>query len=245
MNLNVFICEPNSNDCNILKDYLIRFQFEMSVNLKVYSFSNSQELLTFYDKYPYIHILILNTKIDRNSGVDIAKHLRKRSGDNMAILFYSNTTSDIIECIDVRPVSYMIKPINYLSFKKELIKCIGSLNNYNSLKLSLLNNEEKIYSLIFLSDLVSIKTTDKKNYVSFNLRDGLTLDAKGVIKDLYNLLSPYNFCRVNKSEILNLKYVKCLDHMELHTVYGDIFYVSNSQIKTIKNRLNSTIIKTL
>lgn len=127
------------DDMEALDDvvYLLRRYFS-----DIYTATNGQEALEVYEeKRP--DIVLLDINIPKINGLQVASKI-KEINENTPILFLTahSETDKLLKAIDLRAVSYIIKPFNIEELNESILKTINIINKRDSdnSKISLSNN---------------------------------------------------------------------------------------------------------
>lgn len=146
---------------------------------------------------------------DSYSGIELAKKIRNLS-INAYIIYITDRLEFVLQCYKVRTFDFLPEPVSYPVFKqtflnldKEIKRSKFKHNPIVSIKCNskkLLLNPKKIICIDRNGIQTTIHTTEKKIYC-----DNLSLIS------LLELLSPYSFCKSNRSYIINLHHIKSID----------------------------------
>lgn len=120
------------------------------------------------------------------------------------IVFVTNYVQYAIDGYKVDATDFILKPVNYFSFKEHFQKIEKKISQQaDFLVLNTLEGTQKI----ILDDLYYVES--EKHYLHLHLiNDGeIQFDILDTAKDMEKKLSPYNFYRCNNCYIVNLKHI--------------------------------------
>lgn len=130
-----------------------------------------------------------------------------------------------LKSYELHAIDYLLKPINYLDLRKVIKKISASKSrNLNSSTLTKARNifeDRRIDSKLSLADSKGIHIIDVSNilyceasgnYTTLYFQNGEHQMFTKNLKHLENKLTGYNFFRVYKSYLINLKHVKSISN---------------------------------
>lgn len=195
----IAVVEDEQVYTDLLRQYLQKYQKETGYELKLYFFSDGDEILEKY-KAEY-DIILMDIQMRFVDGMTAAEQIRQMDKD-VIIMFITNMTSYAIRGYDVNALDYMVKPVEYFSFSQKLGRAIERIKKNDSHFIAVpietgiqkLNIEEVYYVESFGHNLV------------FDTKQG-EVQSRGTMKKIEDLLLPYGFFRCGKSYLVNMKYV--------------------------------------
>ncbi|NFH40309.1 LytR/AlgR family response regulator transcription factor [Clostridium sporogenes] len=170
---------------------------------------SSGEQLIFSDIY--FDIVFLDIKMDKFSGIDIAKHMRENNNDTK-IVFITAFKEYVFEAFDVGAFHYLIKPVDekkifkimdrilkMFSYKENNEKCIIVKKGKNTIKVLL----DNIHFFEVQNRIINIHTQRE------------VIQYYDKIKNIEAEVPRNSFFRCHRSYIVNLKYVMKFDKTEI------------------------------
>jgi DNA-binding LytR/AlgR family response regulator len=159
-------------------------------------------------------LCILDIEMPGINGIEMAKMLKEKP-----VIFVTAYKEYALDAFNLDAVDYLQKPVQPERLKQAIQKAVKRIeSNYSTPKQVQLNTD-KGRTLIYLDQLVYIKTseTDSRDKVA-RLLDNTTLLLKNIsFEKLMSLLPAGQFCQINKKEILALKSVHSFSHSEVTT----------------------------
>jgi DNA-binding LytR/AlgR family response regulator len=187
---------------------------EQIPELEVIKAFNSPEVLLSELSTLDFDLCILDIEMPQMNGLQVANLLNQKP-----VIFITAYKEYAVEAFDLDAVDYICKPIKKERLQQAVQKALKRLNTYHPVKSFFQWNTHQGKSLIFFDRLGYIKTSeiDSRDKVIL-LVDGTTIILKNISFDqLKGILPPYQFCRINKKEIIALKIVQLFSFDEIKT----------------------------
>ncbi|MBP3507686.1 MAG: response regulator transcription factor [Lachnospiraceae bacterium] len=206
--INIAICDDEEHFCTYEKQLVMDYMTEQGCECCINTFLSGKELLESEGRvFPY-HIVFLDIEMNDVNGIEIAKEIRKYS-KNIFLVFVTAYVVYSLEGYKVDAIRFLIKDRERLAIDiKETLDTIMKKIKYVDWKLCWNFVEGK--RLIRVSDIEYIESNLHK--LSFYVReDGLkkyTIYDK--LDSIEAQLDDISFCRIHKSFLVNLKYVKAI-----------------------------------
>ena len=197
--INIAIVEDEKLYVSQLKEYISRYEKESGNRINVRVFPDGAEIVENYSGD--FDIILMDIQMKYMDGMTAAEQIRKLDSE-VIIMFITNMTQYAIRGYEVDALDYVVKPVEYFPFSQKLDRAIGRLQN-----------KKKVFVSIPVEDGVLKMEIDDIYYVEsmghsliYRTKKG-EFTARGTMKDMEEILSPYGFFRCNKGYIVNLKYV--------------------------------------
>ncbi len=205
--MKIAIVDDEKEVRNTLEEYIRRFSRESSVKMETAAFSSGDSLMEHY-KMIY-DIIIFDIDMPGTNGMDTARKLRELDS-RVTIIFITNVAQYAINGYEVGAVDYIIKPISYYDFSMKFHRTVAKAAQQKEHTIMIDTMEGlrrlKVSSVIYV-DVLS-------HYLHFHTGKNV-YTARGSMKDLENELSMYDFVRVHKSYLVNMKYVDEIQPKEI------------------------------
>lgn len=217
----------------LIKNMLLGFDMELEINIE------SNNVKTALEQFDIFHpdILLLDIQMPDGNGFDV---LRKIDQEKIHVIFITAYQEYAIQAIKFSAVDYILKPIDARELKDSIEKALELMHfDQQNIKESLkvleenlipqkrkklvLKTQESNY-IVSIDDI--IRCESDKNYTFFYLQEGKKILVSKTLKDFDILLSPYNFCRVQQSHLINLNFVDRYDKID----GGSVIMKDNSSV---------------
>ena len=201
--MRVAIIDDEKESFDLLKSYLIRYQKEHGGAFEIETFSSGEELLKDYRAI--YDILIFDIQMPGISGIDAAKKVREHD-KKAIILFITSMAQYALQGYEVEAVDYIIKPLSYYDFAMKIAKVIRKVVQQEEVCVAV-DTQEGIRKVL-VSGICYMEVLG--HYIYYHTKEGLIV-ARGSMKEAEEQFTLYNFVRVHKSYIVNLRHVTKVD----------------------------------
>lgn len=205
--IKIAVCDDNEKMLNILNQTIVQ-EFEKYTNdFAAKSYVNGNLLLDDNSNTPF-DVLFLDIDMPQISGFEIAKKLRDEF-KQCFIIFITNHSELVYQSFDFQPFHFIQKePASCLneSISSVIKKLMKHMKQHK--KIVLENSEEtavvNYYNIIYIES--------DKHYLKYHIQNRETpISIRGSINELEEKINLYDFARIHRSYIVNLKYVKAID----------------------------------
>ena len=229
----IMIVDDEKPTRELIKNMLLGFDMELEINIE------SNNIKTALEQFDIFHpdILLLDIQMPDGNGFDV---LRKIDQEKIHVIFITAYQEYAIQAIKFSAVDYILKPIDARELKESIEKALELIHfDQQNIKESLkvleenlipqkrkklvLKTQESNY-IVSIDDI--IRCESDKNYTFFYLQEGKKILVSKTLKDFDILLSPYNFCRVQQSHLINLNFVDRYDKID----GGSVIMKDNSSV---------------
>jgi DNA-binding LytR/AlgR family response regulator len=181
----------------------------------VKAFDNPEVLLREVSNLEF-DFCILDIEMPQISGLQIANLLSVKP-----IIFATAYKEFAADAFDLNAVDYIRKPLSLERLRQAIDKLILRIekDEVKAPKQFIQINTDKGKALMFFDQLCYIKTseTDSRDKIA-RLTDGGEIVLKNIsFERLSEMLPPYDFCRINKKELIALKIVRLFSFDEITT----------------------------
>lgn len=205
--IKVAIVDDEKNEQIALRRLIERYADETGTAFSVECFNGG---VHFIDKYTPVDLVLTDINMGSLNGVETCKQLRIKDPE-VIIVFITNYSGYALQGYSVHAFDFLIKPVSYDIFSILMKKVIGILEKRGDEKYVTLKGDG--VSRIKLSDIYYIEITGHKRV--YHTTNGDLFDW-GQLNDLEKELSEYGFSRCHASYLVNLKYVRKIDGLELY-----------------------------
>lgn len=143
------------------------------------------------------------------NGIEASRALRERN-QSIVLLFVTNLAQYAIAGYEVDALDYILKPINYFSFKLKIQKALETVRRVQGTLLTIASDHGQ--QLVRDSEIFYIEVQGH-NLIYHTLHGDLT--ATGTLKQIEAQLKPSGFYRCNYCYLVNLRHVGFLDGSEV------------------------------
>lgn len=167
-------------------------------------------LLGFVLVFSAVGILFqMDIDMPGRNGIEASRALRERN-QSIVLLFVTNLAQYAIAGYEVDALDYILKPINYFSFKLKIQKALETVRRVQGTLLTIASDHGQ--QLVRDSEIFYIEVQGH-NLIYHTLHGDLT--ATGTLKQIEAQLKPSGFYRCNYCYLVNLRHVGFLDGSEV------------------------------
>ncbi|MCM1273236.1 MAG: LytTR family DNA-binding domain-containing protein [Clostridium sp.] len=232
--LKIGICDDDREFIVQLEELLQKYIEKNRLKAEIQGFTQSRELFQFIENGEMFDILFLDIEIDAVSGIDIGRALRlEYHNDYTQIVFISLRENYALQLFDMRPLNFLVKPVEYKKIEyimDEYSRLFNIQNNYFEYQVGKqkyrIDERSILYFQSFGKKTFMVTSTGQKEFY-------------GKLSDAYTRLNGNIFCAVHKSYIINLRYVSEYGNDKIEMTNGDVIPVSRS----MRDKLNEKIIE--
>lgn len=234
--INIGICDDEEGFILELRKYLLQYSMEKDVEIRIYPYNNPKDLLSDIDNGVTLDLIFLDIQLKESSGVEVGKRIRSSlANETIQIVFVSSRKGYAMQLFDIRPMNFLIKPIDYQKTKYILdeFERIFHFSNcyfeYHIGKSICKVNEQAI--LYFQSQAKKVHMYIQNDHIEFY----------GKLSDILPQLKDNNFCMVHKSFIINMRYATEYKKDCIVMANGEIIPVS----RAMKDNLNKKLLENM
>lgn len=232
--LKIAICEDEVKQQEILEQYIDKILTEITKDYEILTFISGEELLENYPEN--VDIFLLDIKMDKLNGMEIAKKIREIDKKEVEIIFTTSLVKYIQDGYEVRAYRYLLKPIKFDDLKKHLTSCIKEINEKKE-NYIVVNGKNDVYK-INISHITYIEIQNKDMTIHTIDKD---YNIKMSIDKIEKELSRYNFFRCHKSFLVNISYIENIKQYIAILENKDEVPISRYRFKETKARFLSYI----
>ncbi|OZG59555.1 DNA-binding response regulator [Bifidobacterium lemurum] len=233
--LRIAIVDDDGEARAILNDHLRRYERSHSdVLFDVHEYESGEAMLRNWRGDA--DVVMLDVEMGDLDGFETARAIRERDID-VTLLFVTNMAQFAIRGYEVNALSYLLKPVSYFAFAREIDRCLTAKRVRGS-------NETMTFSTargvarVPLSHITYLECSKHKIIVH-------AVDARyeftGTLKSFLPQLEGKGFVTVNSCYLVNLRYVVAVDQTICQLRDDTRLAVSRRRRKQLLEALAATI----
>lgn len=200
----------------------------MGESFSVSSYASGEELLEKMD--PDTQILLLDIRMKELSGMEVARKIREVNGD-ICIIFITTMGQCALEGYDVHAYGFLVKPLQYEVFFRQIADAMKLLEQHTGNKLVLRRQDQMflynvrdiVYFEVYGHSLRVVTPEESQEFIT-------------PLKEVEQQLSKQGFLRCHKSYLVNCRHVKKIE--------GNTLVMSNgARIALSKHRKGEFLIQ--
>ena len=236
MNLNLAICDDDTNDIAIMKKNILQYTIESDNNIVVSSYFSASDLLSDYKNHLY-QIVLLDIEMPDINGMELARQLRDMD-DDLLIVFTTSYPEYMHESFEFQPFQFITKPVDYTAIYKLFNNIIKKL--YRNSKSIVIIDTDGEKNFVPLNDLLYISSMkENKLHLRYQLTD------RALISKAEKRLSSHGFVSPSRGFLVNLHLIRSINSTRLLLNNGFELPISRRRSKELQNIYSQHIINIL
>lgn len=166
--------------------------------------------------------------------IEIIEEIRKIQQEIM-VVFVASNSKFAVDAYKVHPIDYMMEPISEKRFMQTMDL---------TMRLCKLINKEKQYIFKSRGIVKSIRYIDIQS-IACQGRDTIIKSGEEIIvnhkslKEIENKFRENGFIKINRSEMVNIEYIKKIDGNKVLLNNKEILYISRGMMKCVRNEISA------
>lgn len=230
--LKIAICDDEKYFLEYEEKLISDYMKACGKDYQIMAFTSGEDLLNAMDGIRNFDIIFLDIGMDKLNGIETAKRIRRITED-VYLVFVTVYVTFALQGYEVRAIRYIVKDNKFFHLAmKECMDAIIQEMNYIEKKQSFKFKEGNIE--LALGNIIYIESTAHKLYFR------VVRDSDLVVYTMYEKLDTIEseilddcFCRIHKSYLVNLKYVKRIERYMLELRNGTYLNISQSRYKEV------------
>lgn len=228
--IKIAICDDEIALCSYLENILLKISEEYQLMFDIDIFYTGQGLMNMLESECY-NLLFLDIEIPDYDGIYISNFIRNElSNESLQIAYISSKTTYALQLFDFRPINFIIKPFNYESINKVIIKYL-KINNINTHIFSY-KKRHAIYN-ISLSDIMYFESKGRK--IIIHTINGCD-DFYNSLDEIYPTVKHCHFLFIHKSLLVNCLYISKFEHTQIRLTDNSYLPISQARRTEIKTQ---------
>lgn len=225
------VCDDEKEWCILIREQVLTLYDELvgyEAQAECVLYSSGDELIKNYET-DNIDIAFIDIVCGERKGFDIANELAKKDS-NVGVVYITSYDYMVFEAFESRPLGFVRKCFLHDDMKRTFPSIIKYVEmNRKCIKLNNISGEVSIpIGRINYLEVYNHKVTVYLESGEFEARDSLA--------NLEEELLKYNFARINRYCIVNLKYVSKVKGQECSMEDGRILNISRDRTKSVLSR---------
>lgn len=229
--LHIAICDDDKIFCRQLKEIIVKTGRKHWIAMRIETFNTGEALLNAL-KAREFDIIFLDIDLITISGVEIGIDIRENFNDNKTqIVYVSAYDSYAMELFQVRPMNFLVKPIDEEKIEKTILLSL-ELDDASNLYFGFVI-ERKVVK-VPLDSILYFECLGKKMRLVTRNKEYCFYGSK---KDILAKVPKGFLLAIHNSYLINCNYVLEYGAMEVVMCNNDILPVSRNYRKSMKDAL--------
>jgi len=232
--IKITVCDDSTENVRELLELLKIFSERMNIEAKFTSYSSGKSMLFAWENpAQYADILYLDIDMPSVDGMKVAEKLRGKGFKN-EIIFYTRSDTKTLEAFDVNAFHYIVKEMTDTRKAEEIFR--GVVRKAQ-------NRTREFISFSCAGENRSILINSISHFqvegriVTVHYEQGKKFEFYAALAKLEDALCQKGFIRINRIELINVKYVKSNTAQTIDMTDGTQFEIGRSYRKHVKEEL--------
>ena len=199
--MKIAICDDNMNYINIIENYIDKFKKTV---VECDAYISGEELVYAYrENEERYDVIFLDMEMEQLNGIETANHIREFD-EHVIIVFVTSHTEYMRDSFKCAPFRFLVKPVAEEEFKADFYDIYKKLSKQRKVY-AFTENKAKIR--LFCDDIIYCESQDHWIWIRTKQQ---TYKICKSLNEVHEQLGKEMFCRVHKSFIINLLYIKTI-----------------------------------
>lgn len=224
------ICEDDITQREYMLQEIQSYYNECGEKVKIETFVSAEAFMFHYPEEIPFDCLILDIKMKKIDGMELAKWIRKKDS-NIRIIFITGDKDYVFDGYKVSAIRYILKPYK----RKDLIEALKCVNESVSEKKA----EEVVY-ISYQGDSLKLVKQDilyvqvKGHYIDICTK-GNQYNYKETMQNIRKILNSSEFVMANRSVLINLQHVEKITKTECFMDNEEVLSISRGCYRELNN----------
>lgn len=227
--IRIAICDDKKYICTQLKDILVGLGLKLLEEIDIDIFYSGEELYEAVSKDVYYHIIFLDIELEIMDGIEVGNKIRNQLfNESTQIIYISGKDSYAMELFKVRPLDFIIKPLDNEKIEKALVLALRLIDkSKGNFKYKF---ESSTYNLL-IKDILYFES--KNRQVKIYTQNGIK-EFYGTLIDTFDKVKDYDFVKIHKSYLINYNHVIKFEYHQVTMSDKQVLPISQSNRKDFR-----------
>ncbi len=217
--MRIAVCDDNTVMLSKLKEAIYSAFVLYTQEFEMHTYSSGTLLLNAH-KQEAFQIIFLDIDMPKVSGFDVAKALRD-DFSNCYIIFITSHSELVYESMDFQPFHFIQKNCE-ISIEESIARIVKKLMKHmKQYEKVILEDKETGRYAVYIHDIMYIES--EKHYLNYYVAGkNVPIRERGSIKECEEKYEGYDFVKIHKRYIVNLRYLADFDGSKNEVTIGNI-----------------------
>lgn len=231
--LKIAICDDDILFCSLLEKILLDIRKKVGIELETEVFYSCESLINALIEGEYVFDLIfLDIEFRMLNGVQLGQKIREElHNETVQIIYVSGNDSYAMSLFDVRPLNFLIKPVQadkVEALVKKVYEFVTKGNDFFEFKYG------HVQRRILLKDILYFESSGKKVRLILGSE---TAEFYGKLNEIEKQISSSDFIPIHKSYLINYCHVVEYQYEKVKLVNDVYLPISQAYRKPVRDRL--------
>lgn len=198
----IAVCDDELAICSQIEQIIINNNKLLSNKLEVDVFYTGEDLYKYLISGSNYDMIFLDIELKLLNGVALGEKIRNElNNENVQIVFISGKQGYAMELFKIRPLNFLVKPLNeekIIQVVEKGIKLLNKSNQYFTYKQG--HSTKKI----LLEDILYFESMDRQVIMHTTASEEVFY---GSLSDIFMQVEQYPFLNIHKSYLVNYKHI--------------------------------------
>lgn len=230
--MHIGICEDETIQMEYLNQEIKKYYRQKNIKIIIENFQNAEELLFKYPGDLPFDCLILDIKMKRMDGMELARKIRERDKD-INIIFVTGDKGAVFDGYKVGAARYILKPIHLPDLVEALEYVHGEESETDMQEDHICLNYAGDFVKISRREILSVEVSG--HYITIYAKER-KFTYKETMKHIIQQLGDERFVMANRSVLVNLDYVESITGKECVMSDGHVYSISRNAYSEFNRR---------
>lgn len=232
--LEIAVCDDEEYFLEQEKEWISRYMNRLGYQFRIDTFVSGVEFMAVGDRISKYDIMFLDINMKELDGLETARKIREYTKDAY-IVFVTAFVTYSLEGYKVDAVRYILKDND--SVEKAIKECLDVIVD----KMHYVENKytfdfQEGRKTLFLDDILYIESNLHKLQFHLAGHKSEQYTMYGRLDNIDEMLHGFNFCRVHKSYLVNLKYIEKVERYLARLSTGDTISISQPKFNDVREQ---------
>lgn len=231
--LNIAICDDDIMFCTHLENILLNISRKTGIELETEVFYTGESLYNALSTQGYIFdLILLDIELLMMNGVQVGQKIREElNNDIVQILYISGKESYAMALFDIRPLNFLIKPVDPEKVEEQIKKAFEITTKNNAFfEYKIGQTQRKIP----IKDIIFFESSGKKIRI---ILSSASIEFYGKLTEIEEQLNSCDFIPIHKSYLINYLHVIEYQYEQVKMSNNVCLPVSQAYRKSVRDRL--------
>lgn len=238
--IRIAVCDDNMRLCSDIEKCIFDYRENSQEFYDVEIYYSGKTIIEDLKKGIHYDMFFLDIEIEFMNGVQVGRFIREKlQDDNTLIVYMSSYTKYAMKLFEVRPMDFLIKPLN----EKKIIKALETGTKLlHKGEVSFQYKQGRNWNKIYIRNIIYFKAKDRE--VEMITQNG-TITFYEALESIYEKLEPYKFFYAHKSYLVNYFHVSEFFYDKLLMSNGDEIGIAQTRRKAVRKIQKELLYKEL